>query len=274
MNRQGGLRGRMPGTSRGACTTALTSGALPTVNLLSRAQLHRAHCAHRAHRVYHAHHAHHAHHAQRDRRRGRPCSVQSNAGGPGVDELGPAQLDALGAAVPPAVAALRAWKGVYHKCVVPRSLETDEAKYLVRTMKYLRMNKGALTDDQVELLTSAGMVWEVPSTVESKWWSNFHAAKAFLDTETDQDRIRDFLNHEMEDPHPFRDGTPDAVEASRWLGRQRVLYRRQKLTLMQVDLLKRVLPGVRLVRQRGKARRNKHQAIRKADEAFLESASS
>ena len=53
-----------------------------------------------------------------------------------------------------------------------------------------------------------------------------------------------------------------------------MLYRRQKLTLMQVDLLKRVLPGVRLVRQRGKARRNKHQAIRKADEAFLERASS
>jgi len=177
-------------------------------------------------------------------------------------------LDALSAAVLPAANALRAWKDVYHKCVVPRSLETEEARYLVKTMKFLRKNMDALTDDQVELLTSAGMVWEVPSTVESKWWSNFHAAKAYLEKETDPDRIQDFLNHEMEDPHPFQDGVADAVEASRWLERQRVLYRRQKLTLMQVDLLKRVLPGVRLVRQRGKERRNKHVAIRKADQQF------
>ena len=191
-------------------------------------------------------------------------------GGSDFDERTLAQADALSAAVPPAADALRAWKGVFHRCVVPRSLETEDAKYLVKTMKYLRKNRDALTDDQVELLTSAGMVWEVPSTVESKWWSNFHAAKAFLDTETDPDRIRDFLNDEMEDPHPFQDGMPDAVEASRWLGRQRVLYRRQKLTLMQVDLLKRVLPGVRLARQRGKARRNKHQAIRQADQEWME----
>ena len=171
--------------------------------------------------------------------------------------------------VQPAADALRAWKDVYKRCIVPKSLETDDAKYLVKTMKFLRRNKGELTDDQVETLTAAGMIWEVPSTVESKWWSNFHAAKAFLEAETDQGRIRDFLNHDMAEPHPFQDGSADAVEASRWLGRQRVLYRRQKLTLMQVHLLKRVLPGVRLVRQRGKTRRNKHEAIRKADEAFV-----
>lgn len=210
-----------------------------------------------------------------DRRRVRPGSVHAHAAvsGPGFDERASAALDVVRAAVLPAADALRTWKDVYHKCVVPRSLDTEEAKYLVRTMKFLRKHRDALTDDQVETLTSAGMVWEVPSTVESKWWSNFHTAKLFLETETDPDRIRDFLNHDMEDPHPFQDGTPDAVEASRWLGRQRVLYRRQKLTLMQVDLLKRVLPGVRLVRQRGKARRNKHDAIRKADEQFRENAS-
>ena len=168
----------------------------------------------------------------------------------------------------PAANALRSWKDRYQKCIVPKSLATDDAKYLVKIMKFLRRNKDTLSDDQIETLTEAGMVWEVPSTVESKWWSNFHAAKAFLDDETDETRIRDFLNHEMADPHPFQDGSADQIEASRWLGRQRVLYRRQKLTLMQVHLLKRVLPGVRLVRQRGPARRNKHEVIRAADEAW------
>ena len=198
--------------------------------------------------------------------------VQSNVhdADAGIIQPGTASADAVGAVVPPAAAALRAWRDVYQKCIVPRSLQTEEAKYLARTMKYLRKNKDALTDDQVETLTSAGMVWDVPSTVESKWWSNFHTAKGFLDTETDPERIRDFLNHDMEDPHPFQVGSPDVVEASRWLGRQRVLYRRQKLTLMQVHLLKRVLPGVRLTRQRGKTRRNKHEVLRRADARWLQ----
>jgi hypothetical protein len=164
--------------------------------------------------------------------------------------------------------ALRAWQDVFQKCIVPKSVATDQARYLSKTIRFLRKNKHALSHEQVDTLTQAGMIWEVPSTVESKWWSNFHTAKAFLDNETDSRRLQDFLNDDMEDPHPFQDADADVVEASRWLGRQRVLYRRQKLTLMQVDLLKRAL-GVRLVRQRGKARRNKHKAILDADAEFL-----
>ena len=163
---------------------------------------------------------------------------------------------------------LQAWKDKYHVCIIPKSVKGEEAQYLSMAMKALRKQKGLLDEHYIRELEDAGMLWNRPQTVESKWFANFHVAREYLEERRREGAsCEDFL-HPDQETHPFQDDTrTDVVEASRWLYRQRELYRKQKLTLVQVHLLKRVL-GVKLTRQYSPTRRNKHPILKERDRDF------
>ena len=165
---------------------------------------------------------------------------------------------------------LQAWKEKYNVCIIPKSVKGEEAQYLSMTMKALRRQKQLLSEQQIQELEEAGMIWSRPNTVESKWFANFHTAREYVEEQRAKGGLcEDFLHHDQE-TYPFKHETrTDLVEASRWLHRQRELYRKQKLTLLQVHLIKRVL-GVKLTRQYSPTRRNKHPVLRQRDEEFLQ----
>ncbi len=73
------------------------------------------------------------------------------------------------------------------------------------------------------------------NVLESKWFSNFHLVREYIECHPGCDVD---LEMTIEFDHPDRS---EWVEASRWLVRQKELYRKQKLTRMRVRLLKGVL---------------------------------
>lgn len=165
---------------------------------------------------------------------------------------------------------LRDWKEKYHVCIIPKSVKGEEAQYLSMAMKALRRQKEILDEHHIRELEDAGMIWSRPNTVESKWFANFHIAREYLEEQyADGASCDDFL-HPDQETYPFKHETrSDVVEASRWLHRQRELYRKQKLTLLQVHLIKRVL-GVKLTRQYSPTRRNKHPVLKQRDRDYLQ----
>lgn len=165
--------------------------------------------------------------------------------------------------------ALQEWKEKYCVCIIPKSVSGEDARFLSKAMKTLRKHKHVLDDVCIQDLEDAGMIWTRPNTVESKWFANFHVALEYLEEQRAQGASCDAFLHPDQETFPFHHETrSDVVEASRWLCRQRELYRKQKLTLMQVHLIKRVL-GVRLTRQYMPTRRNKHPILREKDKDFL-----
>lgn len=164
--------------------------------------------------------------------------------------------------------ALLSWKDRYHVCIIPKSVKGDEAKYLSTVMKALRKQKHLLSDTSIQELQDAGMIWSRPKTVESKWFANFHVAREYLEEQRDIGASCEaFLNPDQESSPFQHEARSDVVEASRWLSRQRELYRKQKLTLLQVHLIKKVL-GVKLSRQYSPTRRNKHSVLKDSDAEF------
>jgi hypothetical protein len=159
---------------------------------------------------------------------------------------------------------MKDWVSVYKKAIVPKSVH--DGKELSLWMKRMRQRRDVLGMEDIVKLEEAGMVWEW-NTVEAKWFANFHLAREFLEMHGDDERGA-FVDPDQEGRPFYHEERSDWVEASRWLCRQRELYRKQKLNLMQVYLLKRVL-GVRLVRQDSKKRRNVHEKIREVDREFL-----
>lgn len=159
---------------------------------------------------------------------------------------------------------MKEWVSVYKKAIVPKSVH--DGKDVSLWMKKMRQRRDVLRAEDVLKLEEAGMVWEW-NTVEAKWFANFHLAREFLEMHGDDERDA-FVDPDQHGRPFHHEERSDWVEASRWLCRQRELYRKQKLNLMQVYLLKRVL-GVRLVRQYSKKRRNMHEKIREVDREFL-----
>lgn len=163
---------------------------------------------------------------------------------------------------------LRAWKDKYSVCIIPKSVKGEEAQYLSMGMKILRKQKHLLNDEHIAELENAGMIWSRPKTVESKWFSNFHVAREYLEEQRAKGASCEAFLDPDQESYPFQHETRcDVVEASRWLYRQRELYRKQKLTLLQVHLIKRVL-DVKLTRQYSPTRRNKHPMLKEMDDAF------
>ncbi|KAI8107488.1 hypothetical protein M9435_002517 [Picochlorum sp. BPE23] len=185
---------------------------------------------------------------------------------------------------PAMVDALRRWRDVYKKAVIPKSVR--DGQVLSQWMSSMRRLRKSLTEEQVKELDDAGMVWKM-NTIESKWFANFHILREFKE-EHEITQIDAYFGHDdpkddawdtllgtgemKEDCDPrnaeARLRTSELIEASRWLHRQHSLYRKQKLNAMQVHLLKRVL-GAALYRQHGPKRRNIHQKILQANDTFL-----
>lgn len=128
---------------------------------------------------------------------------------------------------------LGTWKATYYTTVVPGTVV--EAKELSEWCSVMRRlyRKRLLPEWAVSKLDELGMEWKV-DVVTAKWYANFHAAKEFkeinggVDCDINTSLPAEYWNEER----------PDWVEASRWLERQRDLYRRQKLTMARVRLLK------------------------------------
>jgi hypothetical protein len=118
------------------------------------------------------------------------------------------------------------------KAVVPKSVH--DGRQLGSWLRRVRKLKGGMTPEDIERLNKAGMVWEM-NVLESKWFSNFHLVREYIECHPGCDVD---LEMTSEFDHPDRS---DWVEASRWLIRQKELYRKQKLTKMKVRLLKGVL---------------------------------
>lgn len=201
-----------------------------------------------------------------------PCSSGSSEENFIAIEVDPAMVDAL-----------RRWRDVYKKAVIPKSVR--DGQVLSQWMSSMRRLRKSLTEEQVKELDDAGMVWKM-NTIESKWFANFHILREFKE-EHEITRIDAYFGHddpkddawdtllgtgEQEDCDTrnaeARLRTSELIEASRWLHRQHSLYRKQKLNAMQVHLLKRVL-GAALHRQHGPKRRNIHQKILQANDTFL-----
>ena len=125
------------------------------------------------------------------------------------------------------------WSRTYGgKAVVPKSVH--DGRQLGSWLRRVRKLKGRMTPEDIERLNKAGMVWEM-NVLESKWFSNFHLVREYIECHPDCD-VDLVMTNEFD--HPDRS---DWVEASRWLIRQKELYRKQKLTKMKVRLLKGVL---------------------------------
>lgn len=222
----------------------------------------------------------------------KPCHAMSQRCAAGHDDEQPCSSgscaeNSIGIEVDPAmVDALRRWRDIYKKAVIPKCVR--DGKDLSQWMSSMRRLRKSLTEEQVRELDDAGMVWKL-NTIESKWFANFHILREFKEqhgiTEIDEyfghddpkddawDSVLlgkreqdDCDTHTRNAEAPLR--TSELIEASRWLHRQHSLYRKQKLNAMQVHLLKRVL-GVALFRQHGPKRRNVHQKILQANETFL-----
>jgi hypothetical protein len=128
---------------------------------------------------------------------------------------------------------LGTWKATYFTTVVPGTVvEAKELSEWCSVMRKLH-RKRLLPEWAVSKLDELGMEWKV-DVVTAKWYSNFHAAKEFKEINGGEDcDINTALPAEY-----WNEERPDWVEASRWLERQRDLYRRQKLTMARVRLLK------------------------------------
>ena len=125
------------------------------------------------------------------------------------------------------------WSKAYGgKAVVPKSVH--DGQELGSWLRKVRKLKEGMTPEDVERLDRAGIVWEM-NVLESKWFSNFHLVREYIECHPGCDVD---LEMTSEFDHPDRS---DWVEASRWLVRQKELYRKQKLTNMKVRLLKSVL---------------------------------
>jgi len=128
------------------------------------------------------------------------------------------------------------WHHLYYTTIVPRS--AHDARELAEWVSALRRlkRKGSLPPWVEARLLPLGMVWDVDG-VTAKWHSNFHLAREFKEAhggEACDVNVSFTPKYENEE-------RADWVEASRWLDRQRELYRSQKLTDLRVALLKGVL---------------------------------
>ena len=129
---------------------------------------------------------------------------------------------------------LKRWSDAYCKGIVPRGVfDGQELSIWTKEIKRLYA-RGKIPEEHVKELEKAGMVWKM-SVVEAKWFANFHLAREYVNAFPDQDINSVF------DGSFCSEERPDWVEASRWLERQRELYRKQKLTNLKVHLLKHVL---------------------------------
>ncbi|KAL4436589.1 hypothetical protein ABPG75_003728 [Micractinium tetrahymenae] len=150
------------------------------------------------------------------------------------------------------------WKDRYYECIVPRKVHdaADLGEWVHRTR--VARKRGTLLPAQQAALDALGFAWEV-DVVTAKWYHNLHAARHYKEVHGSGE-----LPPDLADPSGRH---PDWVEAARWLERQRDLYRRQKLLLVRVRLIKEVL-GVKLQRERGPQRRNLHPVLRRCNAAF------
>ncbi|KAL4444573.1 hypothetical protein ABPG77_002390 [Micractinium sp. CCAP 211/92] len=150
------------------------------------------------------------------------------------------------------------WKDRYYECIVPRKVhDASDLGEWVHSMRAAR-KRGTLLPAQQAALDALGFAWEV-DVVTAKWYHNLHAARHYKEVHGTGE-----LPPDLADPSGQH---PDWVEAARWLERQRDLYRRQKLLLVRVRLIKEVL-GVKLQRERGPQRRNLHPVLRSGNATF------
>lgn len=190
---------------------------------------------------------------------------------------------------------LRRWKAMYYTTIVPGTVA--DAKELSQWCSIMRRlhRKKLLPSWAVAKLDELGMDWKV-DVVTAKWYANFHAAKEFKEI---NGGVNCDINVQLPSEY-WNEERPDWVEASRWLERQRDLYRRQKLTMARVRLLKDILgewdgfllaslllfftgktvykgtkchykhAGVKLVRPYSKKRRNMHPFLKEANARFAQ----
>lgn len=157
------------------------------------------------------------------------------------------------------VGRLAAWKDRYYDCHVPRKVhdEADLGDWVHRVRA--QHKRGKLPPAAAAALDALGFAWKV-DVVTAKWYHNLHAARQYKE-----------VHGSGEMPPDLSDPTgqhPDWVEAARWLERQRDLYRRQKLLLLRVRLVKEVL-GVKMQREHARPRRNMHAFLKQGNERFL-----
>jgi Helicase associated domain len=166
---------------------------------------------------------------------------------------------------PDMVAQLTAWRAQYYDCNVPRNVH-DAAPLGEWTYRQRRArSKGTLSPDAIATLDALGFEW-TPDVVTAKWHANFHSARHYQ--EVHKALIEPTEAHPpLPPPDYVNPDRPEWVEAGRWLERQHELYRRQKLSIKRVRLLKEVL-GVKLSRPRGPLRRNVHEALQRQDREF------
>ncbi|PSC68038.1 Replication factor C subunit 5 [Micractinium conductrix] len=118
--------------------------------------------------------------------------------------------------------------------------------------------RGALPPGQAAALDALGFAWQV-DVITAKWYHNLHAARRYREVHGTGEVPADLCD--LTGEHP------DWVEAGRWLERQKDLYRRQKLLLLRVRLMKEVL-GVKLEREHARPRRNLHPVLKQGNKAF------
>ncbi|KAI7846416.1 hypothetical protein COHA_000126 [Chlorella ohadii] len=152
---------------------------------------------------------------------------------------------------------LREWKEKHWgDTIVPRKVhDAAELGEWVHAMRQAR-RRGRLPPHAVAALVELGFTWEV-DVVTAKWYHNLHAARHY----------KEVHGGELPPAEGCDAGNPDWIEAGRWLERQRDLYRRQKLLLLRVRLMKELL-GVKLEREHSRPRRNMHPVLKQGNAQF------
>lgn len=148
---------------------------------------------------------------------------------------------------------LKKWHSRYYCCIVPRFANPELSDWV----SHQRKHRKHLSEDLASELTKLSFEWHV-DPMTAKWYSNFHSAREYYE-----------LHGSPPPPNlDYNASNPRWVEAGRWLIRQQELYRKQKLPLVRVRLLKSEV-GVTLDRECSPPRRKRHQWLKSQDEAFL-----
>jgi len=155
---------------------------------------------------------------------------------------------------------LSLWRAKYYTTIVPRNAyDAGDLGDWVAAIRRLH-RRGTLPPWAIDKFNELDMTWKV-DVLTAKWHANFHTTREFKEVHGGEECDLDIAlppdwgtkkkencaadGGEIEGSRVVEDSEEvvraDWVEAARWLGRQRELFRKEKLTDYRVWALKRVL---------------------------------